>query len=355
MHLQHKQDSALKLKYVRADAEGYRRLRNKNGFFYVDSEGKKIKDTEILSYIESLVLPPAWEDVWISMEQNGHLLATGIDALGRKQYRYHTKWMQIRNLKKFEKLYDFGSALPKLKRRLKKDLRKRTFIKDKITATAILVMSETYLRAGNTLYEQKYGSYGLTTLKNKHVNIVGSKAFFKFTGKKSVQQNIVLTNSGLVRVLKKIKELPGQKLFQYYDSEGCIQQLDSGNVNQYIQTYMNGDFSCKDFRTWAGCCMALLCMIDTETGKIKDPTHKNLVGIIDEVANKLGNTRNITRNYYIHPQLQQDFLDNKLNKHINRLINRIKKGKQPTESAEQIFMSYLKENGTVNYQKSARP
>lgn len=341
-NLQHKQDSALK--YVSADAEGYRRLKNKNGFFYIDPEGKKIKDTAILSYIEKLVLPPAWEDVWISVEQNGHLLATGIDALGRKQYRYHTKWMQIRNLKKFEKLYDFGSALPKLKQQLKKDLRKRTFIKDKITATAILVMSETYLRAGNTLYEQKYGSYGLTTLKNRHVKIVGSKAFFKFTGKKSVQQNIILNNSGLVRVLKKIKELPGQKLFQYYDTEGCIQQLDSGNVNQYIQTYMNGDFSCKDFRTWAGCCMALLCMIDTETGKIKDSTHKNLVGIIDQVANKLGNTRNITRNYYIHPQLQQDFLDNKLDKHISRLINHIKKGKQPVESAERIFMSYLKDN-----------
>jgi len=302
------------LLYSATSQKGYSRIKENGKFIYLDTRGKPIDSEKILERIAKLVLPPAWESVWICTKANGHLQATGIDAKGRKQYRYHPNWEKIRNETKFNQLYYFGKNLGKLRKQLKKDLRRKSLDKEKVIALALSIMEITFLRVGNTAYEKEYGSHGLTTLKNKHVRFLQGHAFFKFKGKKGVQQLVEMKSVALANLLKKVKELPGQEVFQYYGEDKSLQALDSSDVNNYLKKYMEGNFTCKDFRTWAGCIAAIECMLQNRVEEeiTKTGLQKNLVAIIDQVAGRLGNTRAVCRKYYIHPQLLKKFEEGKL-------------------------------------------
>ena len=333
----------MNLHYVSATEEGYRRD-FKNGKYIFSSTKGKVEDAAILARIEALAIPPAWRDVWICKHKNGHIQATGIDKLGRKQYRYHQKWCSQRNLKKFDRLIDFSKKLKLLRRKVRKDLRLKKLSKDKVCASAIDLMSMTHIRAGNKRYEAEYGSFGLTTLKNRHIKINSDKIFFKFKGKKGVLQQIYLKEAKVARLLKRIKEIPGQELFQYYDEKGNIQRLDSGDMNAYIRDSMQDDFSCKDFRTWAGCNLALTLMTTLPYEDTSSARKKILLEILDSVADSLGNTRSVTRNYYVHPELQAQYLSGQICPLLSRLRKKlsISSNNLSIEKVLQQFLETLK-------------
>jgi len=299
---------SVKLRYVKTDLPGYTRMRKGKNFIYFDDNGAPVKDPDVLDRIRKLVLPPAWEKVWICPWPNGHLQATGIDAKGRKQYRYHTDWAKVRNETKYYRLRHFAERLPDIRKRIYEDLKRPLLDKDKVIAIALSVMEETLIRVGNASYERLYGSHGLTTLRDKHVKINGSKAFFRFRGKKGVEHKIELQDAALAKLLKKVQEIPGQILFQYYDENGEHKGLDSGEVNEYIkQCCPETEFTCKDFRTWAGTVNAFNLLADLTPFASVTECRRNIVAIIDGVAGKLGNTRAVCRKYYIHPQLLESY------------------------------------------------
>lgn len=338
------------LRYIGDRHKGYFRKKKGRTFKYIDYQGTIIKDDEILARIKALVLPPAWSDVWICPYHNGHLQATGIDAAGRKQYRYHDKWSVIKNQSKFNSLLDFGRQLPRLRKQLRKDLKRPGLDKQKAIAIAITVMDDTFIRVGNTSYEQKYGSYGLTTLKNRHISIKGQECFFRFRGKKGVVQKLSLSSKELIRLLRKIKEIPGQALFQYYDEKDTVRQLESGDINEYLKTYMGDEFTCKDFRTWAGTLLALNYMKQTDndrTANIKkgmDSSHAT-VEILDHVATELGNTRAVTKKYYVHPGLLASYEANELDRVVPNLVYCRPRALYKTGEKELLhFLKYLKKH-----------
>jgi len=335
-----------KLRYVKAGLAGYHRERDGQSFHYTTAEGEPITDEETLKRVQGLVLPPAWENVWICPWENRHLQATGIDARGRKQYRYHAHWMKMRNEDKYERLYHFGEKLPLIRRRIKSDLQKKSLGKEKVIAIALSVMEETLIRVGNVSYEKMYGSYGLTTLHNKHVKIKGQKALFQFRGKKGVVHKIELRHSALARLLQKVKEIPGQDLFQYYDESGEHKGIDSGEVNEYLKTCAEDECTCKDFRTWAGSVHALHLLAELEPFASQAECKQNVIGIIEGVARKLGNTRTVCRKYYIHPQLLLSYEQGTLEPFLRRIRNqRIKpSGGVGLHSEEKVFLSFLKKN-----------
>ncbi|TYP92464.1 DNA topoisomerase-1 [Sphingobacterium allocomposti] len=311
------------LRYVSCAGNGYRRLNDGQDVYYADQNGTRITNEQTLKRIRSLVIPPAWQNVWICPSPNGHLQATGIDAKGRKQYRYHPKWALLRSEKKFTQLVDFGKRLPLLKNRIKKDLRKRTFDRDKVCALAVAIMGETSFRAGNRAYEKANGSYGLTTLRNKHAKQVDTnRIFFKFIGKKGVLQQTYLKEKSLVKLLMQVKEIPGQRLFQYYDADGTVKQLESGDINNYLKEAMSLDVTCKNFRTWNGCLLALTGMVEMPLPATLTERKKNMLHVIDKVAQTLGNTRAVTKSHYIHPcilsEYEQQNLDSWIRYHQKR-------------------------------------
>lgn len=329
------------LRYVSSDSKGFSRKLKGKGFIYFDTDNKLIIDPAIIEHINGLVLPPAWKDVWICPYPNGHLQATGVDARGRKQYRYHSKWSTQRNQNKFDKILAFGKKLPALRKQIHKDIHKKGLLKEKVSAIALSIMNETFIRAGNSAYEKEYGSFGLTTLKNRHVQIQGSKALFKFKGKKGVQQQIALKHASLARLLKNVKELPGQELFQYYDETGALHKLESGDINDYIKEYMQEDFSCKDFRTWAGCVTALKLMALSDDFSCDADCRKNVVAIVDGVAEQLGNTRTVCRKYYIHPTLLECYEQRKLQPVVEKL-KKSTASQSFNQRAEKVLLAFLK-------------
>jgi DNA topoisomerase-1 len=332
---------AMHLRYVSSDSKGFSRQKKGKKFIFLDTNNDVITDEDTIKRINGLVLPPAWEDVWICPYPNGHLQATGVDVKGRKQYRYHSKWSKQRNENKFDKIISFGKKLPLLRKQIDKDIRRKSLPKEKVSAIALSIMNETYIRAGNTAYEKEYGSFGLTTLKNRHVQIQGSKALFKFKGKKGVQQQIALKHASLTRLLKNVKDLPGQELFQYYDDAGDLHKLESGDINNYIKEYMRDDFSCKDFRTWAGCVTALKIMTETDDFDCNADCKKNIVSIIDGVAERLGNTRTVCKKYYIHPTLLESYEQKKLHPTIEKL-KKDAASESFNQQAEKALLAFLK-------------
>jgi DNA topoisomerase-1 len=291
-----------KLKYIPDTMEGYTRQPKGKGFAYFFN-GSLVKKTDLIMRFNSLVIPPAWKSVWISPAENGHLQATGIDIKGRKQYIYHPEWQQMQHENKFARIAEFGKALPCIRKNIRKDIRKRRYTKEKIVAIALQLMEETLIRAGNSYYRDQNNSYGLTTLKNKHVQIQGSAIFFNFRGKKGVLHKIKVSDRSLAKQLKNVKEIPGQSLFQYVDKDGSISVLDSGDLNKYIQQCTKQDFTSKDFRTWYGTVWAFrkLC----ELGSFENQTQfkRNILEMYDFVASKLGNTRSVCKKYYVSDRL----------------------------------------------------
>jgi DNA topoisomerase I len=311
--LDHKETaSTARLIYITNTTPGIRRLKKGKGFSYIYNDNA-IKDKEILTRIKKLVIPPSWSDVWICASPTGHIQATGLDMLKRKQYRYHAAWNALRSETKFHRLFEFGKVLPQLRRQTKKDIRQKELSEKKIIATVINLMEETYIRIGNNGYEKMYGSYGLTTLKNRHVTIQGDKIRFCFIGKKGIEHTITLKNKNLARIVKQCRDIPGKELFQYYDNKGNKKSIDSGMVNDYLKENTGGmDVSAKDFRTWAGTLQALKSFAGF--AETPDPAElkKNILQMLDNVSAKLGNTRTVCRKYYIHPELIRLYEENKL-------------------------------------------
>jgi DNA topoisomerase-1 len=334
---------AVKLRYVRSGTAGYTRVKAKSGFNYIDQHGERITDEDTLQRIKGLVIPPAWEDVWICPYTNGHLQATGIDAMGRRQYRYHSKWAKVRNETKYDRLVHFGEKLPQLRRHIDNALKKKTLDKEKVIAIALSVMQETLIRVGNAAYEKLYGSYGLTTLRDQHVKISGGTAFFKFKGKKGVMHQITLRHRQLARLLQKVRDIPGQELFQYYEGKEH-KSLDSGDINECLKEWTGEEFTCKDFRTWSGTLHALNLLTDLTPYTSQHECKQNLVDIIDSVACKLGNTRAVCKKYYILPRLVEAYEQCKLDPYLDAVrVGRNKAVKGGLHNDERVLLKFMKD------------
>jgi DNA topoisomerase-1 len=290
------------LTYVNDRLPGIRRIRRGNGFNYL-YEQRPVRDKYTLARIKALVIPPAWKNVWICRNPAGHIQATGIDARGRKQYRYHREWNCLREKKKFSKLLDLGRRLPSLRRRIESDLHRPGLNRDKVLATAVKLIEKTSIRVGNAEYEKANGSFGLTTLKDKHADIKGDTIKLSFKGKKGVVQSLKLNSRRLARIVKACRDIPGQQLFQYIDENGHPASIDSGMVNEYIRTACCDDFTAKDLRTWCGSLAMLEALRALPPPKNKHEIKKNVIAALDAVSSHLGNTRSVCKSYYVHPEI----------------------------------------------------
>ena len=309
---------AADLVYVSDQWPGIRRQKKGKGFSYT-WKGAPLTNKPELERIRKLAIPPAWTEVWICARSNGHIQATGYDSRGRKQYRYHPLWQELRNETKFHRLYEFGKLLPSLRLQLEEDLAGKELSERKVIATVISLMERTYIRIGNSDYEKQNGSYGLTTLKDKHVKIQGDQLRFSFTGKKGIDHDISLRNRRLARAVQACRDIPGKELFQYYDAEGARKPIDSGMVNQYIKDATGGDFTAKDFRTWAGTLNALRAFSALKPAASESESKKNTLTVLDEVSRKLGNTRTVCRKYYVHPGVIRLYEEHALQRYLDQL------------------------------------
>ena len=295
------------LVYV-GDAEpGLSRCPTASGFRYLDPAGKTVRDASTLGRIRALAIPPAYRDVWICRLANGHLQTTGRDARGRKQYRYHPRWAEVRDREKFGRIEAFGKALPRLRRQLRCDLALPGFPERKVAAMVVAVMADTLVRIGNAGYARDNKSYGLTTLRNRHVQFLrGGRARFRFRGKGGIDHEVVLDDAKLARLLRNCQQLPGQHLFQYLDDDGNVQPVDSGTVNGYLRTAMGEAFTAKDFRTWGGTLAAIRLLAEMpwdEAGASQRAMASMRKAVETDVARQLGNTPAVCRKSYIDPRV----------------------------------------------------
>lgn len=309
---------AADLLYVSDKEPGIERVPKGSDFVYIFDE-KPLTEEKELARIKKLALPPAWSNVWICPKENGHIQATGFDARNRKQYKYHALWNTLRNETKFHHLYEFGKRLPSLRLKVEEDLAKKNLSEEKVLATVISLMERTYIRIGNDAYEKMNGSYGLTTMKDKHVKIEGDKVIFSFKGKKGIYHNISLRNRRLARMVKACRDIPGKELFQYIDAEGNRKSIDSGRVNQYIKEATGGEFSAKDFRTWAGTLDVVRAFKSMGQALTQTDCKKNIISALDDVSKKLGNTRTICKKYYVHPGIIKLYEEQNFDKYLKEL------------------------------------
>lgn len=310
---------AINLIYVHDTEPGIRRIKKGGGFDYVAAETDKVTDELHLKRIRSLVIPPAWENVWICKMPNGHLQATGIDVKNRKQYKYHSLWNALRNHTKYYRLYQFGKLLPAIRLQVEKDLSLPGLPVEKVLALVVSLMERTNIRIGNSAYEKLYGSFGLTTLKDKHVKINGGEMKFSFKGKKGVHHDITLRNKRLSAAVKRCRDIPGKELFQYYNSDGDRKSVDSGMVNDYIKKLSGGDFTAKDFRTWSGTVHAFLAFKELGFFDTVTEAKKKIVAALDKVSVQLGNTRTVCKKYYVHPVILSLYENKSLEKYLQQL------------------------------------
>ena len=300
------------LRYVSDTMPGVRRRRAGKGFSYVDANGKRIADPGRVAWFKGLAIPPAWTDVWISPIKRGHVQATGRDARGRKQYRYHPRWREVRDEAKYGRLIEFARALPTIRRRADRDLRRRGLPREKVLALVVRLLEATLIRVGNEEYARENRSFGLSTLRDRHVKGNESNLRFSFKGKSGKEHDVPITDRRLARLVKQCQEMPGQELFQFVDQEGRRQAIDSGEVNEYLRAISGQDFTAKDFRTWAGTVAASMALqdfleIDDDAGR-----KKAIVDAIEKVAGQLGNTPAVCRACYVHPDVLDSYLDGTL-------------------------------------------
>lgn len=323
------------------------RKKSGNNFVYLNKKGEKIIDEKILHRIAKLVLPPAWTNVWIAEKKNAHLQATGIDAAGRKQYRYHNDWAKNRNETKYYRLLEFGRKLPNFRKNILKDLRRKELDERKVLAISVNVMQKTLIRIGNESYKQLYGTFGLTTLRDKHVKINGSNIKLGFKGKKGVYHEINLSDRSLAKLVKKCRDIPGQELFQYYTPDGERKSIDSGKVNNYIKEISCCDFTAKDFRTWAGTMQTMKYLAEYDYPESLTLRKKIIVSAIDEVASKLGNTRAICKKSYVFPPLLEEYETGDLKPYLNKLSKSSEvQGEKGLNHDEKVLLSFLKAQRT---------
>ena len=308
------------LRYVSDELPGIRRRKRGKGFAYVGPDGAAIKDEVTLARIKALAIPPAWTDVWICADPRGHIQATGLDAKGRKQYRYHSKWHAVRDETKFARMLAFARALPKIRARAEADLKKAGFPRAKVLAAIVLLLEKTLIRIGNEEYARENKSYGLTTLRNRHAKVEGATVRFKFRGKSGKEHLISLRDRRLAAIVRRLQELPGQALFQYVDDDGEEQRIDSSDVNAYLRDVTGEDFTAKDFRTWAGTVLCTVALRTIEQAPSETQAKKNVAGVVKSVAARLGNTPTVCRKSYIHPNVIDAYMDGSM---LDRLSQEI--------------------------------
>ena len=340
------------LRYITDAKPGIRRLRRGKSFRYAGVDGKPVRDAETLRRIKSLVIPPAWENVWIAPIANGHLQATGRDAKGRKQSRYHPRWREVRDETKYERMLLFGSALPGIREHVEHDLALVNLPRSKVLATLVRLMETTFIRVGNEEYARDNHSYGLTTMRNRHVSIEGSTLHFAFRGKSGVQHSIALTDRRLASIVKRCRDIPGYELFQYVDKEGEPHSIDSSDVNDYLREITQEDFTAKDFRTWAGTVLACEMLKNFEPFESETQAKKNVVRAIESVAEHLGNTPSVCRKCYVHPAVIDSYLGGGMMKALEvRVKEKINAERHGLREEEQALMRLLHQRLTHNETK----
>ena len=325
------------LHYVDDTAPGITRKKLRGKFCYFDPLGQRITDAAEIQRINALAVPPAYTDVWICTDPRGHLQATGRDARGRKQYRYHARWREVRDADKYSRMLEFGRALPRLRKRLEEILATPGFSRDKVLATVITLLDVTLIRVGNPQYARANRSYGLTTLRNKHVEVNGSAIAFQFRGKSGVEHQITVKDRRLARIIKRCQEIPGQNLFQYLDEHGERHAITSSDINAYLKTLTGADFTAKDYRTWAGSAAALdgLRTLQWET---ETEAKRHVAEMVRQVARQLGNTPAVCRKCYIHPAVVEGFMRGVLHELPKP---RVRKGLSPQEAALTMFLQRM--------------
>ena len=296
------------LQYTGDDREGILRKRREKGFVYICPNGERVKNAGVLARIKGLVIPPAWTDVWISPHANGHLQATGRDARGRKQYRYHPHWREVCDENKFGRMMAFARALPRIRRRVRRDLSRRGMPHEKVLATVVRLLEASLIRVGNDEYARQNHSYGLTTMRNRHARVVGEKIHFTFPGKSGKRHEIDVRDPQLARIVRRCQDIPGQELFGYEDEEGRPHKISSQDVNAYLREIAGDDFTAKDFRTWAGTVLAAVALREFEAVTHPAEVKKNVAAAIEAVARMLGNTPAICRKCYVHPEIIEAYL-----------------------------------------------
>jgi len=299
------------LRYVSDDRPGYTRKAKGDDFDWLDADGEPIRDEQRLLRIKRLAIPPAWTEVWVSPLANGHIQATGRDARGRKQYVYHDRWREVRDENKYDRIISFGKTLPKIRRRIARDLKLPGLPRNKVLATVVQLLERTFIRIGNEEYARENKSFGLTTMKDRHVEVKGAKLRFRFRGKSGREHEVDVTDGRVANIISKLQDLPGQDLFQYVDHDGKVRDITSQDVNEYLREITGEDFSAKDFRTWAGTVLIAIALNAQEQFETPKQAKSNINTAIKAVAKILGNTPAICRKCYVHPAVLENYLDQK--------------------------------------------
>ncbi len=331
------------LRYVSDTGPGISRRTHGKGFDYFSPDGRRLRDPQVVGRIKRLAIPPAWTDVWICPLANGHIQATGRDQRGRKQYRYHTEWRAVRDESKYERVIAFGEALPRIRARVAKDLRERGLTRTKVLAAIVRLLETTLIRIGNEEYARTNQSFGLSTMRDKHVRIKGGSLHFEFKGKSGKRHEIDLHDPRLAAIVRQTQDLPGQDLFQYVDDDGTPQRITSDDVNTYLREVAGSDFSAKDFRTWSGTVLAALALRDFESFATQKEAKKNLVQAIERVSQRLGNTPSVCRKCYIHPSILESYLDGVTVQLLQRSTARVEReGGTRLTGAERAVLAFLR-------------
>ena len=308
------------LRYVSDTKPGIQRKPWRGSFRYLTPEGMPLRDRETLGRIKSLAIPPAWTEVWICSNPNGHLQATGRDARKRKQSRYHPKWREVRDENKYERMAIFASVLPLIRERVDHDMALPGLPRNKVLATIVRLMETTFIRVGNTEYAKENHSYGLTTMRNKHVDVDGSTLTFTFQGKSRVHHTIDVQDRRLAKIVKRCQDIPGYELFQYLDPDGAHHSVDSADVNDYLREITNQQVTAKDFRTWAGTVLAHMMLLEFEPFESDNQAKKNVLRAIESVAARLGNTPSVCRKCYVHPAVLESYMNGEMAQTIKHRI-----------------------------------
>ncbi len=331
------------LRYVTDEMPGIRRERSGNGFRYRYPTGEIVQDAEVLKRIKALAIPPAWKQVWICPDPFGHLQATGRDDEGRKQNRYHPRWREVRDEAKYARMISFGRGLAKIRKRVNRDLALPGLARNKVLATVVRLLDRSLIRVGNDEYARENDSFGLTTMRNRHVRVNGSQLRFHFKGKSGKTHAVGVRDKRAARVVRKCQELPGQELFQYLDEEGRHRAIRSEDVNDYLREASGHDFTAKDFRTWAGTVLAARALLTCGPGRTKAQLKKNVVQAIETVAQKLGNTVAVCRNCYVHPEILTAYGEGTLESAVKRCAKPSDSRLRPLRAEEAALLRFLKQ------------
>jgi DNA topoisomerase I len=334
------------LRYTTDASPGIRRIRRGRAFTYVDAEGRRVRAAAELARIRSLVIPPAWSAVWICPDPRGHLQATGRDARGRKQYRYHPKWRVVRDETKYDRVIGFAKALPVIRRTTSGHLRRQGLPREKVLATVVQLLEKTLIRVGNDEYARSNRSYGLTTMRDGHVEVKGHRVRFSFRGKSGVEHEIDLNDRRLARIVRQCRDLPGYELFQYIDENGQRQTVGSEEVNAYLKDITGQDLTSKDFRTWAGTVLAAQLLREFEAFTSNAEAKRNILAAVEMVARRLGNTKAVCRKCYIHPAVFDAYMDGSMLETIAQRARKVSRAVDRLTAGEAAVLRLLKQRST---------